>query len=283
MVWLYQTRRTPVAAHSPTIPMASSSGFPRDPSGASFVTPALGATSPRTGFGLPAIWRVAQNAAGGFEFSAQLSTPTYNSFSGAGTTQIYPAISPSGASLAYFDIFFPDLLFSFRPATARLIVASANGSNARIVHTFDSGFYPAGLAWSRDGTQLVFSVARQIQLSGGYTTLVDPSTAVISQIPAAGGTPTAVPGISNGLFPSVSAVALLPSITNDITPPKLRIRGARRSRPVVSESSSAEQPATPSASRRSTSKSGAHASRIPSFSAATASKLSSGLERIGGA
>ncbi len=203
-------------------------GISWDRAGTSFVTPALGNTTPPTGVGLPAIWRVTQNGAGQWNFTAQLSAPTYNP--PQGSTQIYPAISPSGAGLAYFDIFFPDILTSSQPVTSRLIVANANGSNASIVQTFNPGFYPVGLAWSRDGTQLVFSIAQQIQFgSGGYSTLVDPSTAVIRQISTGGGVPTAVPGIGTALFPSVPVVPLLPLFvpTPDTRRPALKLRGRK--------------------------------------------------------
>ncbi len=203
-------------------------GISWDRGGTSLVTPALGVTSPPSGFGLPAIWRVSQDASGQFAFTAQLSAPVYNSAAGSATTQIYPAISPSGTALAYFDVFFPDLFTSSQPVTSRLIVANSNGSNADIVVTFRSGLYPVGLAWSRDGTQLVFSTAEQIQFPGGsFSTLVDPSTAVIRQVSFAGGTPTRVPGIGTGLFPSVPVAALLPSINNDRTAPTLRLRGRK--------------------------------------------------------
>ncbi len=194
-------------------------GISWDRGGNSFVTPVVVAN------GLPAIARVTQTAPGQWTFTDQLSTPVAGG--GSGSSHVYPAISPSGAGLAYFSVFFPDLFGGSQPVTSRLLVANADGSNPNVVFTFDPGLYPVGLGWSRDRTQLVFSIGQQIQSGGGFFPIVDPSTAVIQQISTAGGTPTPIPGIGNGLFPSVPIVALLPSISDDRTAPRLKIRGRK--------------------------------------------------------
>lgn len=183
-------------------------GLSWDPSGNSFVTPYLG-----QGSGLPAIWRVSKTGQSQWQFTQQLTNSTFGG--GQANIQIYPAISPSGAGLAFFNVFFADVFTGTQPAVATLWVGNSNGSGGFTqVANFNPGFYPAGLAWSRDGTRLVYSVAEQIQINGvGYTTLINPNNAAVRQVPTSGGVqPSPVPGIGNtaAIFPSVPTQALIP-------------------------------------------------------------------------
>ncbi len=210
-------------------------GIAWDPSGNSFVTPTLvPAQSDGLAGNLHAIVRYTRDpATGRWPATAQLSTPrfTYNNglggFRPSAQLQIFPAVSPSGAGLAYFDIAVPDALGGTQPATARLLVAGNNGAGATIVQQFNPGFFPVGLAWSRDGTRLVFSIAQQIQSGSGYFLLANPATAIIRQISTGGGAITAVPGIDTGYFPSVSTAPLLPLLTPDRSRPRLSVRGRK--------------------------------------------------------
>ncbi len=201
-------------------------------SGTSFVTPVYVNAVTQSGnpTQLPAIVRCTRNPADGlWSFTDILSTPFYNDgqFPPSASLQIYPALSPSGAGLAYFDLFFPDVLGGSQPATARLIVANSNGANASIVRTFPAGQFPAGLTWSRDGLRLTYSIADQVRSGTGFFAQADPSTAVIQEIPTNGGTATSVAGVGAGLFPSSPVVPLLPLFVPDTRRPALSIRGRK--------------------------------------------------------
>lgn len=152
-----------------------------------------------------AIVRYAPTGPGGsFQRVAALSTPTLSS-PGAGLSasiQAFPAFSPSGNGLAYFDLFYPDASLLSRPATARLIVANADGSGARVVTQFSAGLFPVGLGWSPDGNSLVFSIGNQGFSGGSFGPFAVPETAVLRSVAIGGGTPTQIPGVNNGFLPA---------------------------------------------------------------------------------
>ena len=158
---------------------------------------------------MPGIVRFS-NSPSGFVRSANLSLPRFNNFGsslGSGI-QIFPAVSPTGGALAYFDISFPDSTFFTQPATARLIVANGDGSGAIERAVFAPGFFPLGLTWSADGTQLVFSIAPQQVQSGAsqfFAALGNPDQAVVRVTPSFGADTsiTSLPGINGGFLPNL--------------------------------------------------------------------------------
>jgi hypothetical protein len=165
------------------------------------------------------IVRFARNGSGQFvRVPGALSNPRYTT-NGVGFSagiQIFPAISPSGSGLAYFDIEFPDSALLQAPATARLIVANADGSGATERVIFNPGFYPLGLTWSADGNQLVFSIANQQQQGGFFAAAGEPTTAAVRVAPSFGSTttPTQLPGIDGGFLPNLpfsGGVVVIPS------------------------------------------------------------------------
>lgn len=182
-------------------------GISWDPAGTSFVTPSYVTVQKQTGgvVQLPAIVRFAQNGNGDWGLAQVLSAPRYfdAQFPIAAETQIYPAISPSGAGLAYFDLTWPDVFGMSRGVTARVVVANADGSGARFLATFNEGFYPAGLAWSADGNSLVVSIARQAALGAGFLAAADLSTAVVRVVATSNGAISSPPGVDTGFFPSI--------------------------------------------------------------------------------
>ena len=188
------------------------------PDGQSFVTSGYIPTfSPLGGFTLAAgIVRFSRNG-NGFTRSGVLSIPQITTTDGIRSQfqiQIMPAFSPSGNSLAYFDIFFPSPLLD-APATVRLIVANADGSGATIRVPFSPGGYPLGLAWSADGSQLAFSIAPQIQSGGIFSAAGDASRAEIFTTAAFGGDTgvNQIPGVNAGFLPN------LPAVSPVVTPP----------------------------------------------------------------
>lgn len=173
------------------------------PDSRSFVTPAYITIAPGNNAIPPVVGivRYSLNNQGIFARSQQLSQPTLGG-DGSGTIQIFPAISPSGAGLAYWDLFFPDSALLSQPATARLIVANSDGSNASIRATFATGLYPMGLTWSADGRQLIFSIANQFQQGGGFPPAAAPGSAVVRSVASSGPTTISqLPGISGGYLP----------------------------------------------------------------------------------
>ena len=182
-------------------------GLAWDPTGTSFVTPLYVTVGTQAGGvqQLPAIVRFAQNPANGAWAAAQvLSTPRYldAQFPTVAETHIYPVVSPSGAGLAYFHLTWPDVLGLSRGVTARVVIANADGSNARFLAGFNEGFYPAGLAWSPDGNSLVVSIAQQAFNGARFMAAADLSTAVIRVISTADGSISTRPGVNAGFFPS---------------------------------------------------------------------------------
>jgi hypothetical protein len=116
-----------------------------------------------------------------------------------------PVFSPDGQRLAYFSITYPDINL-LQPATAELFVVNSNGSNPTSLLKFDPGVYPAGLSWTPNGAELVYSVARQSRVLAGLE-FYEPrglrETAILGFINANGGTPGSIPGAPFGYFPSV--------------------------------------------------------------------------------
>lgn len=175
-------------------------GLDWDPGGNSFVTTSY---VPVTGANLPAIVRFTRSTGGNWSQTA-LTTPFYsNSFPAFGRTYIYPALSPSGAGLAFFSLYWPDMISGSQPITASLIVANSDGSNATLLTTFAAGKYPAGLSWSRDGTKLIFSIADQEitrPFFTGYLPGAQLDTAVVRSIDIQSRVISPIDGISSGAF-----------------------------------------------------------------------------------
>jgi hypothetical protein len=131
--------------------------------------------------------------------SIPLSAPRfYDNLAGLPSeTHIFPAFSPSGDRLAYFEVFWPNPLLT-EPATATLIAASADGSNPQRILTYNPGFYPLGLTWNRDGTRLLFSIAAQVTDGTSWLAYGDAATAVTRAIvPEPGVPPQHLTGLGN--------------------------------------------------------------------------------------
>lgn len=206
-------------------------GLSWDPQGNSFVTPFYVTITSQLGtpVQLPAITRFTRNEANGNWSPAQvLSTPQYlNGNLGVppqAITQIYPSISPSGAGLAYFELFWPDILAGTQPVVARLIRANADGSNPRVLRTFDPGDFPAGLGWSPDGSQLAVSIADQTNIGTGFLPSANGPTAVVRSVSTSDGALSQFPGVNLGFFTTwrglglagpLAGVNLTPSLNND--------------------------------------------------------------------
>jgi len=202
-------------------------GISWDPSSAFFVTPVLSQIA--GGQPLPAICRVGVNGAGQWVIGAPLNN-NWGYSNGGSTlhTQIYPALSPSGAGLAYFQITFPSIIS--KVVVAQLVVANSDGSNAQVIWTFPQGQYPTGLAWTADGTRLVYGIGAQLQLpGGGVTTLVNPNATDVRQITISNLALNLVPGIGTraAFAPSVPHGGML---ARDLSRPGLKVRGGKRIR-----------------------------------------------------
>lgn len=196
---------------------AEFTGLAWDPAGDSFVTPSYVTVQTQNGATqqLPAIVRFARNpGTQDWQAVGVLSTPRYYDgvFPIAAETHLFPAISPSGAGLAYFALFWPDVLGSSRGVTAAVVMANADGSNARVLTTFNEGFYPLGLTWAPDGTRLVIAIAQQATVGFGFLPSGLASSAVIRQVATDTGAITTVPGVDQGYFPSYGALGDLGSL-----------------------------------------------------------------------
>ena len=180
-------------------------GLEWDPGGTSFVTPSYVTVLSVLGspVDLPAIVRFSQQGNGGWT-QTPLTTPAYfnNVLPPQARTYIYPALSPSGAGLAFFSLFWPDVIGGTQPVTARLVVANSDGSNPTVLFTFNPGLYPAGLSWSRDGTRLIVAFANQTNVGTGLLPSADLSTAVIRTIDIGSGNISSLAGIDAGYFPA---------------------------------------------------------------------------------
>lgn len=192
-------------------------GMSWTPDGNSFATPAYITVFPGDPSAPPVVGivRYTRNGLGQFVRSGALSSPRLVRTSQAISAgiQIFPAYSPSGAALAYFDISFPDSALLQAPATARLIIANADGSGAVERVVFNPGFYPLGLTWAADGSQLVFSIANQVQGGGQFPAAGNPATAVIRSVaPFAAGPVTSLAGINSGFLPNLPAFIANPAV-----------------------------------------------------------------------
>ena len=86
-----------------------------------------------------------------------------------------PAFSPTGNEIAYFRVIdglttgeaipFPQRL----TAQVSLRVVGVDGSNDREIRSFTPGFFPQGLTWSPDGSELAFGIGQQAAVSGSLT------------------------------------------------------------------------------------------------------------------
>lgn len=207
---------TGVILHNPTFGRGPTSdnlqgefiGISWDPGGNSFVTPFYVTITSQLGtpVQLPAITRFTRNPDNGtWAPTAVLSQPQYlngNLTTGfpRAITQIYPSISPSGTGLAYFELFFPDIIGGTQPVVAKVVLANADGSNPRILTTFNQGFYPSGLTWTPDGTQLIVSIAQQQNIGTGFLNAADATTAVTRAVSTADGSITTIQGLPEPAF-----------------------------------------------------------------------------------
>ncbi|MCP3870243.1 MAG: hypothetical protein GY703_19545 [Gammaproteobacteria bacterium] len=191
-------------------------GIDWDPDGNSFVTPSYVSIQSAMGtpVDLPGIVRFSQQGNGSW-VQTPLTTPAYfnNVLPPQARTYIYPALSPSGAGLAFFSLFWPDVLGGTQPVTARLIVANSDGSQPSVVFTFNPGLYPAGLSWSRDGTQLIVAFGDQFNAGTGWLPSADVESAVIRAVNIQTSSISAISGIDKGYFPT--AADPLPAPDND--------------------------------------------------------------------
>lgn len=133
-------------------------------------------------------------------------------------THIFPAFSPNGTRLAYFNIFWPNPTLT-QPATATLRVANADGSGVVDLRTFPAGQYPFGLTWSSDGSRLVYAIANQVNQGGFWIASADPTTAQIWSIGSVvAGTPVRLSGVTAGYVPNLPRIDLLPTIDLSLAP-----------------------------------------------------------------
>ncbi len=143
---------------------------------------------------------------GQFERVGQLTQPSVTQLpcppcGFATENHAWPAFSPDGQRLAFFRIAYIDPLLH-QPAKADLIVADLSNSSAIQVASFAPGVYPAGLSWSRNGADLLFSVGNQSHEAGLFMPLADPASAVLRTVPASGGAISQIPGAPVGYMPA---------------------------------------------------------------------------------
>lgn len=72
---------------------------------------------------------------------------------------LFPSFSPNGQSLAYFRTRSQSRNGVAQPSPLALRISDAAGD--RLVFQFNPGFFPTGLSWTSDGSQLVFGLAQQ--------------------------------------------------------------------------------------------------------------------------
>ena len=195
------------------------------PASDSFVTPAPFVINFQ---GLPvnssAIFRFDRNNSGQWVAAQPLSMPTAQQGMGINTSStyhVYPAISPSGAGLAYFDVFQPTQ-FGQQASTSRVILANSDGSNPQLLTTFNPGFLPTGLTWAPDGSALVVSVSQQANLGTGFLNIPLTSNSAIFTVSTANGTTSFISNLTNGFSPT------LPSEAGPIAPEPLTVRGTQQ-------------------------------------------------------
>ncbi|MEM1188420.1 MAG: hypothetical protein AAGI72_07825 [Pseudomonadota bacterium] len=211
-------------------------GLDWDPAGNSFVTISYVSVLSETGqqfVQLPAVVRYTLQNNGTWT-PTTLTTPAYfdlvnpNVFPpqvGA-RTYLYPAVSPSGTGIAFYSLFWPDVITGAQPIQALLIIANSDGSNARILRTLPVGKYPRGLSWSRDGTQLIASFGDQALTPNGFFPNdrsrdtppfrpdVYPDTVVVRAFDTQTGDLSFLPGIDSGSH-AVGSLALNPASFSD--------------------------------------------------------------------
>lgn len=138
-------------------------GISWSPNGVVFATPAAIPIPTLNGqiTSLPGIVTYAFNPNvvpfGAWQRSARLSQPT--NADGSDNFQIYPAFSPNGQQVAFFNVRASPLLNA--PAIATLVVANADGSAASGLTSFPAGLFPGGLTWASDGSLLIYSIGQQ--------------------------------------------------------------------------------------------------------------------------
>lgn len=185
-------------------------GLSWDPGGNSFVTTNYVSilSDAGTPIDLPAIVRFSDNGNGTWSRTV-LSSPRYFNtvFPPSAQTHIYPVISPSGAGLAFFSIFWPDPIGMSQTVFTRLIVANSDGSNPFVLVNFAQGLYPSGLSWSKDGTQLVFGIAPQATFGPSILASADNQGSVIRTVNLTTGAVSQVNGIDSGYWPNSAAEA----------------------------------------------------------------------------
>jgi len=205
------------------------------PNSNSFVTPVLNLIfAPNSAAGDPvtAIVRFDRNGAGQWVQGPTLSTPTIavtDQISGiptdvATTYQMFPAISPSGAGLAYFDVFKGSRTGSLnpQPSTSRVIVANSDGSNAQLLTSFAAGFLPTGLTWAPDGSSVVVSVSQQLNFGTGPLDLPFTGNSAIFTVATSNGQVTNLSELANGFAPT------LPAESAPVAPQPLKILGTQQ-------------------------------------------------------
>lgn len=129
-------------------------------------------------------------ASGDNGFDKQLTFPQTGPFGPVGPVgeqsvfmevDCFPSFSPDGESLAYFRVDRQTIfLTDFQPAQLSLRISDANGDRA-IFSKFNPGLFPTGLNWTPDGSQLVFSIAKQ-ETSGFFGFIPQPGTSEVATI-----------------------------------------------------------------------------------------------------
>ena len=144
-------------------------GISWSPDGSVFATSAAIPLPSINGFNttLPGIVTYAFNANvapfGAWQRVAHLSAVSNTNF--VDHFQVFPAFSPDGRRIAFFDIRATPVLTE--PYVATLVVANADGSQAQALTTFSPGLFPSGCTWAADGSLVIFSVGQQVAIGFG--------------------------------------------------------------------------------------------------------------------
>lgn len=205
----------PTGARGPTSDAfaAEFRGISFSPDGQSFVTPVyryIGIDDPFP-IELPTIVRFTRDPnSGQWLLAANLSLPQWSrnpqTFLASASVHTFPSLSPNGQGLAYFSLFVPDASTGTAAWTSRVVVANADGSNARLLSSFPVGKVPTGLTWTTDGTALVVSVADQIFSGTGFIPEPLRSTSSVFSVSTADGTTNLIPELGNGGAPSLPSI-----------------------------------------------------------------------------
>lgn len=125
-------------------------------------------------------------------------------------THVYPAFSPVDDRLAYFELTWPDPLLA-QPVSARLMVINLNGGAPQVLVNFNPGFFPMGLAWTADGSEVIYAVGPQLAVPGQFFPAGDPQGAAIRKVNSTNPTTILqVPGIDAGSFPGFPRTTFTP-------------------------------------------------------------------------